>query len=171
MSRTISRLLIILGAVLLLGSVNYSVYKKEAIKQNGEVVFLELLPVDPRSLMQGDYMALRFALAAELDAQLYKRLEHAAGQSEPAHWIDGKFETVHLVLDSRGVAALAQSEAGPRLRYRIRDGQTWIGTNAFFFEEGTAERYTAAKYGEFRLDRVSGEAVLVGLRDAELKSL
>jgi len=30
-----------------------------------QVVYLELAPVDPRSLIQGDYMALRFALARE----------------------------------------------------------------------------------------------------------
>jgi len=37
--------------------------------------------------------------------------------------------------------------------------------------QGTAERYAGARYGEFRLDSDSGEAVLVGLRDANLRAL
>ena len=47
----------------------------------------------------------------------------------------------------------------------------WLGTNAFFFEEGTAERFNGARYGEFRVDRTSGEAVLVGLRNDRLAAL
>ncbi len=45
-------------AILLL--VNLSIYEKEQHLTQGEVLFLELAPVDPRSLMQGDYMTLRF---------------------------------------------------------------------------------------------------------------
>jgi uncharacterized membrane-anchored protein len=47
----------------------------------------------------------------------------------------------------------------------------WLGTNAYFFEEGTAARYENARYGEFRLDRESGEAVLTGLIDAQFRRL
>jgi len=58
-----------------------------------------------------------------------------------------------------------------RFRFRLRGGRAWLGTNAFFFQEGDANRYRDARYGEFRLDRDSGEAVLVGLRDAKLGAL
>jgi len=58
-----------------------------------------------------------------------------------------------------------------RIRYRIRNCRVWLGTNAYFFEEGTASRYDGAKYGEFRVDPVSGEAVLVGLADETLSDL
>jgi len=53
----------------------------------------------------------------------------------------------------------------------LRNERVWLGTNAYFFEEGSAERFENARFGEFRLDRESGEAVLVGLRDGELKAL
>jgi hypothetical protein len=56
-----------------------------------------------------------------------------------------------------------------RIRYRLRNGQVWLGTNAYFFEEGKADRYQGARYGEFRIDRDSGEAVLVALADENLK--
>ena len=45
-----------------------------------------------------------------------------------------------------------------------------VAGDAFFFEEGQMERYEAARYGELRVDD-HGDAVLVGLRDAELNRL
>ena len=51
------------------------------------------------------------------------------------------------------------------MRYRVRNSAVWLGTNAFFFEEAQAEPYRQARYGEFRLDPQSGDAVLVELRD------
>ena len=151
MSVRVFRSLLIIAVVLVLGAVNWSVLGKERIRTGGERIFLALAPVDPRSLMQGDYMALRFEIA--------DRIDRNASGSAP------------LLVDANGIATLnpdANAE-GLRIRYRIRNGQVWIGTNAYFFEEGTAARYAGARYGEFRVDRASGEAVLVGLADQDLK--
>lgn len=49
-----------LAAVLLV--VNGAIVRKQAIVDEGRAVFLELAPVDPRSLMQGEYMRLNYAL-------------------------------------------------------------------------------------------------------------
>src|SRR5690606_25902471 len=93
---------------------------------DGEIVLLELAPVDPRSLMQGDYMALRFQV--EQDA-------FGFGPAAPA--ADG-----HLVvrLDEHRVAGYRRRDSGAplaaderRLRYRVRDGRVKFATNAFFF--------------------------------------
>ncbi|MDE8355606.1 GDYXXLXY domain-containing protein, partial [Klebsiella pneumoniae] len=51
--------LIALGLVLALAVVNLAIVSCERLLAEGEVVLLELAPVDPRSLMQGDYMSLR----------------------------------------------------------------------------------------------------------------
>jgi uncharacterized membrane-anchored protein len=56
------------------------------------------------------------------------------------------------------------------MRYRVRAGNPKFATNAFFFEEGSAERYAPAQYGELRVD-AAGEAILTGLRDADLRPL
>ena len=172
----IARILVALGAVLVLGAVDFGVLQKESIRRDGELVYLELVPVDPRSLMQGDYMALRFRLAQEIDR---RRVGAPADDAVPAdrhlaaHPSEGERGLVALALDARRVATLAEGAdpAAPRLRYRIRRGDVWIGTNAYFFEEGQARHLRVARYGEFRLDKTSGEAVLVGLRDAQLQPL
>jgi uncharacterized membrane-anchored protein len=149
---TITRALLAMAVVMVLGAVNWSIVAKERIKTQGERIYLELAPVDPRSLMQGDYMALRFALARQIVA--------TESGSAP------------LSVDERGVATLNPNPkpGDLRIRYRERNGQVWLGTNAYFFEEGQAERYEGARYGEFRIDRESGEAVLVALADENLKA-
>lgn len=153
MSPSFHRNLVIAALLLVFVVVNASIYAKERLKTHGETVFLSLAPVDPRSLMQGDYMALRFTLANELPTD--------------------RSGSAPLLLDARRVGTLDRGNLPDslRIRYRIRGQRVWLGTNAYFFEEGTAERYTAARFGEFRVDRDSGEALLVGLRDADLKPM
>ena len=162
MMTTWIRGLIVLGALLVLGALNFAIAGKERTIRDGEIVYLELVPVDPRSLIQGDYMALRFALAEALERK------NARSDDAPR---EGEVRFADVALDVQRIAHLAGSGAPVRLRYRIRGGRVWLGTNAFFFEEGTAERFTAARYGEFRVGRASGEAVLVGLRDAALRPM
>ena len=53
------------AGVLVLAIVNWTIYSRERQLAEGRVVLLALAPVDPRSLMQGDYMALRFKIANE----------------------------------------------------------------------------------------------------------
>jgi uncharacterized membrane-anchored protein len=153
MNSTGWRVAIAAAVLLVLGVVNYSIFAKEIIRSHGERVLLELAPVDPRSLMQGDYMALRFTLANQIRAD-------TGG-------------TVAVVLDENRVARLdpAASPDSLRLRYRIRQRQVWLGTNAYFFEEGDAERFAGARYGEFRVDRNTGEAVLVGMVGPDYRPL
>jgi uncharacterized membrane-anchored protein len=155
-----ARVMIVIASLLVLGAVNYAIYGKERTIAAGKEIFLELAPVDPRSLLQGDYMALRFRLAEEI----------AAARTSGA--MSNRIRLAPLRIDERGVATLHTSDTGgPALRFKIRNGAVWLGTNAYFFEEGAARRFESARYGEFRLDPESGEAVLVGLRDEDLRKL
>ena len=158
MSSMWTRAVTVLGAILVLVAVNHSIRAKERIISTGEPIYLALAPVDPRSLMQGDYMALRFQLAERLGREYTENLSNLRAP---------------IILDERHVATLAGQGVPTDLfiRCRLRNGRAWLGTNAYFFEEGSAARFANARFGEFRLDRASGEAVLVGLRDAELKAL
>ena len=50
------------AGILVLLAVNWNIMQREHLLNDGKLVLLELAPVDPRSLMQGDYMALRFKI-------------------------------------------------------------------------------------------------------------
>jgi uncharacterized membrane-anchored protein len=155
-----ARVLIAAGLVLVLGAVNFSIAGKEAIRREGVVVYLQLAPVDPRSIMQGDYMTLRFRLAQDIRAT--HPLPPEGGVA---------LAPVNIGADHVGSLARAGEAGNVRVRYRTRKGEVWLGTNAFFFEEGSEARYARARYGEFRVDAASGEAVLVALRDEALRPL
>ncbi|MFA7293268.1 MAG: GDYXXLXY domain-containing protein [Rhodocyclaceae bacterium] len=165
-----TRAAIIAGLALVLGVVSWSVYENETILADGAVVRLELAPIDPRSLLQGDYMALNYEVNNRL---------RSSQQREDAY--------VVLLPDARGVARFVRVQPTPAprnagevaVRYRVRAGAASFGirggavrfaTNAFFFEEGTGKRYEKAKYGEFRVSP-GGEPRLVALLDAELQRL
>jgi uncharacterized membrane-anchored protein len=161
--------------VLTLGLVVGPSIQKERILASGQTVLLPLAPLDPRSLMQGDYMQLRYQLEVEL--------EHAYGQpfSElhdrrdiPRH---GKLV---IAVDDEGVGHFVRIDdgtplaAGERLlEYRLREdwGQNLrVGAETFLFEEGKAAIYDRARFGELVVSE-RGEAILVGLRDADKQPL
>lgn len=158
-----ARAFTLLGALLVLGGLNWAWAGKAWIQTNGREVLLPLAPVDPRSLMQGDYMALRFALTDEIEAARVDGTLPAAGQPR----YEGDFGRVPVAIDAQGVATADWQARTPdlQLRYRLRHDRVWLGTNAFFFEEGQAERYNPARYGVFRVHPQTGEAVLVALAD------
>jgi uncharacterized membrane-anchored protein len=151
------RILLMVGAVIVFGVVNWQIAAKERLRAGGQVVLLELRPIDPRSLMQGDYMALNFQLEREISSRI------SPGDSGERAAIVG--------LDERRVGRLVRLDDGAppapgqmRFRFRMRKGTVWLGTNAFFFHEGEGERYRNSRYGEFRVDD-AGNAMLVNLRE------
>jgi len=155
----------------ILGVVNWSIYKKEQHIKNGAVVYLELAPVDPRSLMQGDYMALRFDMAVKIYESLPKT-ENYQGWQRNAKAEDG---SVVVSLDKRRVGIFSHLFTGKMLKenelllhYRIRNGAVKFASNAFFFEEGSAQKYEKAKYGQFRVNE-KGELLLVGMANKKVK--
>ncbi len=157
------RAVAVIAGVIVLAVVNWNIAARERLVSEGRVVLLALAPVDPRSLMQGDYMALRFAVGAQaLDAA--RTTGHADGRMVVAVAQDG-VATFRRIDDG---GALAADEA--RIRYRVRDRDARIATNAFFFEEGRAADYAQARFGELRVAD-DGEAILTGLRDAQRKPL
>lgn len=151
------KLVIVAGAVVVLIVANIGIYQREQVLATGRPVLLELAPVDPRSLMQGDYMALRFRAAEDAFSA------RPGGET----WHDGR---VVIAVDADGVGTFRRFDDGSPLasdevpmRFRVRDSRPKFGTNAFFFQEGHAQYYEAARYGEFRV-APDGDALLVALR-------
>ncbi|MET1113205.1 MAG: GDYXXLXY domain-containing protein [Allosphingosinicella sp.] len=154
---------VLLAGLVLLAFVNFGIYQRERLLTDGRIVLLKLTPVDPRSLMQGDYMRLNFEAA-----------DQAFPWPRRSHLADGH---IVVALDAQRVGhfrrfADARPPAGNEvvLRYRMRGGQPNFATNAYFFEEGQAQSYAGAAYGEFRVG-ADGEMILTQLRDARLQPL
>ena len=61
-------IIILINLIILLGLFNNSILQKEELLTDGQLVLLELAPVDPRSLMQGDYMRLRYAISDNINS-------------------------------------------------------------------------------------------------------
>lgn len=144
-------------------ALNGMIAQKQRLLASGQVMYLKLAPVDPRSLIQGDYMALRYEVLRNLTS---------TGQAPEA--ADG---AIVVRLDANSVATFARFHHGQPLapderllRYRCRDGQFRIGAESYFFQEGQAGQYRDAKFGELRVT-ASGDCVLVGLRDEKLQRL
>jgi uncharacterized membrane-anchored protein len=144
--------------------VNLGIWQNETLIARRPPIFVELAPVDPRSLMQGDFMRLRFILPSEPREQ--DRL--AEGANRP-----------HVVahIDARGVATLKKMHDGSPLQANeilieltsTRNGWT-LASDAWYFKEGEATRWSRAKYGEFRVDS-GGRALLVSMRGPALEAL
>ena len=138
--------------------INVEIAGKEQIVRNGTTVLLRIAPRDPRSLLQGDYMALRYTMAAAV-----------ASEAEQFGMNDG-FVVIELgeLNQARFVSLYKdqQLQDGQHLlRYRKRGDSVRLASDAYFFEEGSGQEYSSARFGEIRLN-TNGDAVLIGLRDS-----
>lgn len=156
-----SKIVIAMLAVILT-VINFSIYSKEQHLKQGVTVYLELAPVDPRSLIQGDYMALRFKVASKLSDALPKiSAKHRWQKKIAPH--DGK---IVVSLNQKNIASFQKIYQGEALQeneltlnYRVRNNKIKFASNAFFFEEGATDAYTQARYGQFQVN-TQGELLL-----------
>ena len=150
------------GTVLTVLVANAAIWQKQDLIAHGKPLYLALAPVDPRSLMEGDYMRLRFPT---VDAHEESLLQDV-GSTRPRMVVQ---------LDARGVATVqrlhtvGQPLAANEMLLELtpKDGSWVVVTDAWFFKEGDAQRWQAAQFGEFRV-LPDGRALLVGMADANL---
>lgn len=151
-----------IAATAILLTFNLLILQKENALANGESIFLELTPRDPRSLMQGDYMTLNYQLTNDIRTHL------ANNPKTP------NYGRAILRIDENNVAHLQTLEETPAttlqphqrtLKWRkTPQGQISIGAPTYFFQEGRAEHFQQAKYAELKLSP-SGSTLLVHLLD------
>ncbi|MGO2505610.1 MAG: GDYXXLXY domain-containing protein [Psychrobacter alimentarius] len=159
---TVTITIAILGLVGILTFISINVMKYERHLASGDPVLLQLAPVDPRGFMQGDYMTLSYTLERNVLDVLDKtgdRPKSADGYVIVA--LDER-DVGHFVrlADSHQPNTLAANEKA--IRYRLRNGSVKLATNAFFFQEGHANAFEAAKYGLFRVND-KGDPLLADL--------
>ena len=181
--------------IALLGAVNYKVQQFEDVLATGKPVVLKIAPVDPRSLMQGDYMVLNYAILSEIQQSQFlsesnESLESNesidAGEANETIGIDesspsGKKAYILVHLDKNHVATFceAQSEiptdfkhCTPNVYLPIRYNGSWLPklpSQDYFFAEGKGEYYAQAEYAEYRFK--DGILLLARLLDKDLKGL
>ena len=148
-----------LWGLLLLALFNSAVFEKEQLEREGRPILLELVPVDPRSIMQGDYMRLRYRLQGEL-----------GGKPLPG-------KRLIMRADENGIATFERIDDGRPLpegcfylKQKRHADRFSIGADTFFFQAGCAHRYERAAYGELVVDE-EGNTLLIGLRDKDLEPL
>lgn len=152
--------LIAVNLIGLLVFFNFGILSKEDILTEGDLVFLELAPVDPRSLMQGDYMRLGYKIS-EMDFSKMDSLP--------------KRGFCVVKINSKGIAEKVRlqeykepiSEGEYLINFTKGDWNLNIGAESFFFQEGEGEKFENAKYGGLKIDR-EGNSILVGLYDENL---
>ena len=153
------RILHALLAVAVFAALGWNVWRSEALIAAGDEVLLALAPADPRSLMQGDYMRLRW------DIERTSTDVTGAG-------------VVVLTLDAARIGRFARhaSDGAPgpgEIAFRVaraRGGGLSIEPHSFLFQEGTADAYAKAKYGIFRV-APDGRHLLVGLADENARRI
>ncbi|MND44422.1 hypothetical protein D3C80_352570 [compost metagenome] len=148
------------------------IVKNEWHLDHSKSIFIELKPVDPRSILQGDYMALAYELNLQtpkplaeneiLNQRIFNR------PSIPAKLIlDSQNRVVRTVLD------INNSFAGQRLVLKNPENRfqaLYPASRSFLFAEGLAQCYEKAKYAEFKINQ-EGEAILFDLRGEQLQPL
>lgn len=155
--------LIGIGALGIAGLFGSQIKALENIKETGETVLLDLRPADPRALMMGDFMALRYA--EEVSRELPNNLA-----------LSGQFI---LTLDDNKVGTFSRVAAPDepklsaneiRINYIDRPRGVTFGAPRYYFENGTAKAYEAGDYGIFKVSP-TGRAILVGLADEDFNEI
>jgi len=183
--------------IALLGAVNYKVQQFEDVLATGKPVVLKIAPVDPRSLMQGDYMVLNYAILSEFQqSQVLLETNESLESSEPIDAVEsneatettgidesspsGKKAYILVHLDKNHVATFCEEQSEiptdfkhctPNVYLPIRY-KGWIPelpSQDYFFAEGKGEYYAQAEYAEYRFK--DGILLLARLLDKDLKGL
>ncbi|MDW5417087.1 GDYXXLXY domain-containing protein [Iodobacter sp. CM08] len=154
---------IALSAISVLLVANIGIWQKESLITHGQPLFVELAPSDPRSLMQGDFMRLNFLIPFDTPA-----VGDLSNASRPF---------IIMKKDVRNIATAQRIDHGEPLvagEFKVelspKNGRWVLVSDAWFFKEGEAPRWAAARYGEFRVNP-DGKALLVGLKGDGLKPL
>ena len=168
--------------IALLGAVNYKVQQFEDVLATGKPVVLKIAPADPRSLMQGDYMVLNYAILSELQQSQFSSESNESNETTGIDELSpsGKKAYILVHLDKNHVATLceAQSEIPTDFKHctpnvylpiRYRGWSPELPSQDYFFAEGKGEYYAQAEYAEYRFK--DGILLLARLLDKDLKGL
>lgn len=130
MKDTLRKPIIFLNLAVILLIVGIETFKKEKVRETGELVLFPLVPVDPRSLLQGDYMQLAYDIT---------RSNFTEDLSSSGYIV--------FSLDENKVAKFVrfQNEPEPtaeqerKIKYHRHDSGISFGAEEFFSRKGPAK--------------------------------
>lgn len=122
-----------------------TVVKNENVLAKGQELYLSLYISDPRSLMQGDYMELRYALTEQIRQ---KKTDKENGYAV-VNVSDGS-----LIRLQKDVVPVVKGEVAIRYVY---DDKIWpkvmLSNHSFMFQEGNSHYYNGARYALVKVDK------------------
>jgi len=152
-----------IAAAFVFGNFYAMVAQKEALLRHGQTVYLALAPLDPRSIMQGDYMALNY--------EITNQLNHDRFDSTKSQYTDSGTVVIHT--DGQNVGKFIRYDQGGalapgeyRLKFHHADWRAVIGAESYFIPEGSGPSFEHAVYGELKLEP-DGTPLLVALCDKD----
>lgn len=155
----VASLLAGLTLLVFLGLYNVSIINKERLLDRGQVMVLRLAPVDPRSLMQGDYMVLNFDAGQAIHQAVWQSDNADSSRQAVMEEIDGVWLFKRLYQGED----LASGEQ--LLKFKLADRWTArISSGSYFFEEGRGQLYDRARFAELRVAE-DGTSLISGLLD------
>lgn len=161
----ITKILFLINLVVLLLVINFQIYSKEETLAKGDLVLLKLAPVDPRSLLQGDYMRLNYAITRDSTGNFWEENKKMPTRGYFVVKLD-KNKVAQKVRIQTETTPLNQGEL--LIRYFRNDWQIRLGAESYFFQEGQAQKFEKAEYGGIRVAK-NGESILIGLYDQKFQ--
>lgn len=181
--------LLTLALLLSLGSSQWQVAAYERILTKGQFVLLRLQPVDPRSLIQGDYMSINYELSSRVNRDLQSALDDKTTTITMSEQLREKLSTrdrmkvmaAFRVIDGVAEQTMAFYEASEITAFDADEDIVYLPfivnvesfgyrinpnfSTEFFFNEKEAVAFEEAKFAEVA---VSEKGVLLkALRDID----
>lgn len=142
------------------------IYQKKTLLKSGETIYFEIAPADPRSLMQGDYMTIRYALENEIEkTTVSPTSNHGYLVIAYDNQSVGHFKRIYAG------EPLAANERLLQFRYQANHFPKWnIKPHTFFFQEKFQSDFQKASYAIFHYNGAKNY-LLVGLADKDKKRI
>jgi len=185
MSNSVKKILLIINIVILFVLTGFSANKEESYKKLDSYFYLELAPVDPRSLLQGDYMTLNYDITDKVRDFIYNNRtymydEENENESEEKKELrklaNSKKAYIAVHLDKNKVAKFVKitKEITDEkdllfIAYKTNGFDVNINANSYLFQEGTGDKYENARYSKVVL--IGNNLRLIDLRDKDFKEI
>lgn len=185
MSNNIKKILLIVNITILFVITGFSARKEESYKKSENYFYLELTPVDPRSLLQGDYMTLNYDITDKASDFIYNNRTYIYdGENENEvdeirelrKLADAKRAYIAVRLDENKVAKfvkITKEKTDEKdllfIAYKTDGFNVDINANSYLFQEGTGDKYQNARYSKVVL--VGNNLRLIDLRDKDFKEI